>query len=172
MTPIHTYNTSISASISTRKCTCETGWRKHKHAYPCACVAHVRTYFLNPTPHSRHRLAVTHPAPYVQCSLHLLKARTMMDIYTCHILICIIVFLTKSLLSITLILICKTLPLITLLGNYFSFHFIAVHYERSNFFLCLRLCLHHMCEPAKKKVLQMFTALLFEILFEIHSTNL
>ena len=43
----------------------------------------------------------------------------------------ILVFLPKSLFSITLILICITLSLITLLGNHFSFHFIALHYKRN-----------------------------------------
>ena len=46
-------------------------------------------------------------------------------IYSCHILT--LIFPPKSLFSITLILICITLSLVTLLGNHFSFHFIALH---------------------------------------------
>ena len=112
-----------------------------------------------PVPHSRHRLAVADPSPqsiyynlqftrivrkttcpvveneiwnivHVQCSLHLLKARTMMDnIFLSHSYI--LTFPPKSLFSITLILICITLSLITLLGNHFSFHFIALHCKRN-----------------------------------------
>ena len=43
----------------------------------------------------------------------------------------ILVFPPKSLFSITLILICITLSLVTLLGNHFSFHFIALRYKRN-----------------------------------------
>ena len=43
----------------------------------------------------------------------------------------VLVFLPKSLFSMTLILICITLPLVTLLGNLFSFHFIAWRYKRN-----------------------------------------
>ena len=65
---------------------------------------------------------------HAQCSLHLLKARTMMDnIFLSYILL----FLPKSLFSITLILICITLSLVTLLGNHFSFHFIALCCKRN-----------------------------------------
>ena len=66
---------------------------------------------------------------HVQCILHLLKARTTMDIFLPHSYI--LVFLPKSLFSITLILICITLSLVTLLGNHFSFHFIALHCNRN-----------------------------------------
>ena len=89
-----------------------------------------------PVPHSKHRLAVADPSPqsiyynlqftrivrkttcpvieneiwnivHVQCSLHLLKARTMMDnIFLSHSYI--FIFPPKSLFSITLILICIT----------------------------------------------------------------
>ena len=97
----------------------------------------------NPVLHSRHRLAVADPSlqirllqltkivklqvlneisnifVHVQCSLHLLKARTTMDnIFLSHSYI--LVFPPKSLFSITLILICITLSLVTLLGNHFS----------------------------------------------------
>ena len=68
----------------------------------------------------------------VQFILHLLKASTMMDnnyilvtiLYTC-------IPTKKSLFSITLILICITLSLVTLLGNRFSFYFIALRYKRN-----------------------------------------
>ena len=49
---VHTYNASISASmsISTRKSMCELKWRthecKHKHKHPYACVVLVHTYFF------------------------------------------------------------------------------------------------------------------------------
>ena len=43
----------------------------------------------------------------------------------------ILIFPPKSLFSITLILICITLSLVTLLGNNFSFHFIALRYKRN-----------------------------------------
>ena len=67
---------------------------------------------------------------HVQCNLHVLKARTTMDnIFLSHSYI--LVFLPKSLFSITLILICITLSLVTLLGNHFSFHFIALCYKRN-----------------------------------------
>ena len=56
---------------------------------------------------------------HVQCILHL------RNIFLSHSYI--LVFPPKSLFSITLILICITLSLITLLGNHFSFHFIALH---------------------------------------------
>ena len=102
-----------------------------------------------PVPHSKHRLEVADPSPqihllrfaihknckttcpkveneisnivHVQCILHLLKARTTMaNIFLSHSYI--LVFLPKSLFSITLILICITLSLVPLLGNNFSFH--------------------------------------------------
>ena len=61
--------------------------------------------------------------------LHLLKARTTMDnIFLSHSYI--LVFPPKSLFSITLILICITLSLVTLLGNHFSFHFTALRIAR------------------------------------------
>ena len=52
---------------------------------------------------------------HVQFILHLFKARTMMD---------------NILFSITLILICITLSLVTLLGNHFSFYIIALRCKR------------------------------------------
>ena len=74
---------------------------------------------------------------HVQCSLHLLKAGTTMDnIFLSHSYT--LVFSPKSLFSITLILICITLSLVTLLGNHFSFHFIALRYKRNVIFLCLK----------------------------------
>ena len=51
-------------------------------------------------------------------------------IYSCHILT--LIFPPKSLFSITLILICITLSLVTLLGNHFSFHFIALWHCKRN----------------------------------------
>ena len=60
----------------------------------------------------------------------MLKARTTMDnIFLSHSYI--LIFPPKSLFSITLTLICITLSLITLLGNHFSFHFIALRYKRN-----------------------------------------
>ena len=100
-----------------------------------------------PVPHSRYRLVVMDPklpihllrfanhknckttcpkeeneiCGIVQYILHLLKARTMMNnMFLSHSYI--LVFPPKSLFSITLILICITLSLVTLLGNHFSFH--------------------------------------------------
>ena len=62
---------------------------------------------------------------HVQRFLHLLKARTMMhNTFLSHSYI--LVFAPKSVFSITLILISITLSLVTLLGNHFSFHFIAL----------------------------------------------
>ena len=61
---------------------------------------------------------------------HLLKARTTMDnIFLSHSYI--LIFPPKYLFSITLILICITLSLFTLLGNHFSFHFIAWRCKRN-----------------------------------------
>ena len=76
---------------------------------------------------------------HVQCSLHLLKARTMMDIiFLSHSYI--LVFPPKSLFSITLILICITLSLVTLLGNPFSSHFIALCCKRNViYFICCNI---------------------------------
>ena len=76
---------------------------------------------------------------HVQCSLHLLKARTMMDnIFLSHSYI--LVFPPKSLFSITLILICITLSLVTLLGNPFSSHFIALCCKRNViYFICCKI---------------------------------
>ena len=73
---------------------------------------------------------------HVECILHLLKARAMMDnIFLSHSYI--LVFPPKSLFSITLILICITLSLVTLLGNNFSFYFIALRCKRNHhFFAC------------------------------------
>ena len=116
-----------------------------------------------PVPHSRHRLVVVDPSPpimhllwfaiirknckttcpkveneisnivHVQRILHLLKARTTMDnIFFSHSYI--FVFSPKYLFSITLILICTTPSLITLLGNHFSSHFIALLCKRNVFF--------------------------------------
>ena len=113
-----------------------------------------------PVPHSRHRLAVADPSPrsiyfslqftkklkttcpkvenenivHVQFILHLLKTRNMMaNIFLSHSYI--LVFPPKSLFSITLILICITLSLVTLLGNHFSFHFISLRYKRNVIFI-------------------------------------
>ena len=70
---------------------------------------------------------------HVQCILHLLKAGTTMDnIFFSHSYI--FVFSPKYLFSITLILICTTPSLITLLGNHFSSHFIALLCKRNVFF--------------------------------------
>ena len=49
----------------------------------------------------------------------------------------ILVFPPKSLFSITLTLICITLSFVTLLGNNFSFHFIALSYKRNVILLFL-----------------------------------
>ena len=127
----------------------------------------AKSFISNPVPHSRHRLMVVDPSPqtiyfnlqftkivkttcpkveneilnivHVQCSLHLLKPRTTMDnIFLSHSYIPI--FLPKSLFSITLILICITLSSVTLLGNHFSFHFIALCYKRKLWNLVLFTC--------------------------------
>ena len=71
---------------------------------------------------------------HVQCILHLLKARTMMDnIFLSHSYI--LIFLPKSLFSITLILIYITLCLVTLLGmTLFPLHCIALQEKCPLFF--------------------------------------
>ena len=70
---------------------------------------------------------------YMYCILHLLKARTTTDnIFLSHSYI--LLFPPKSPFSMTLILICITLSLITLLRNHFSFPFITLHCTRNVFF--------------------------------------
>ena len=54
---------------------------------------------------------------------------TMANIFLSHSYI--LVFPPKSVFSITLTLICITLSFVTLLRNYFSFHFIALRYKRN-----------------------------------------
>ena len=133
---------------------------KLEHSLPATHTLHPYNKKLPisyPVPHSRHRLAVADPSPnpfitvcnlqnckttcpkvgneilnivHVQFILHLLKTRTTMDnIFLSHSYI--LVFPPKSLFSITLTLICITLCLVTLLGNHFSFHFIALLCKRN-----------------------------------------
>ena len=67
---------------------------------------------------------------YMYSVSSLVEARATMDnIFLSHSYI--LVFRPKSLFSITLILICITLSLVTLLGNHFSFHFIALRCKRN-----------------------------------------
>ena len=70
-----------------------------------------------PVPHSRHRLVLADPS----------SQSTMDNIFLSHFYI--LIFPPQCLFSITLILICITLSLVTLSGNHFSFHLIALQLQ-------------------------------------------